>query len=59
LSYTDDPDFGNDAGKQSFAAAPAHRRAFQATAMMAALDTAVTGAGDTAAEQVEKVESVS
>jgi hypothetical protein len=26
---------------------------------MAAVDTAVTGAGDTAAEQVEKVESVS
>ena len=43
----------------TFAAAPAHSRAFQATAMMAALDTAVTGAGDTAAEQVEKVESVS
>jgi hypothetical protein len=51
LSYTDDLDFRNDAGKQSFAAAPAHSRAFQATAMMAALDTA--------AEQVEKVESAS
>ncbi|MGB0574741.1 MAG: glycosyltransferase family 4 protein [Alphaproteobacteria bacterium] len=54
--FLDDPDFRIDAGKRSLAAAPSHSRAFQAKAMMAALNAAVSGAGDTAAEQVEKTE---
>jgi colanic acid biosynthesis glycosyl transferase WcaI len=57
--FLDDPEFKNKAGERSFAAAPGHSRAFQARAMMVALDAAVSGAGDTAAEQVEKVESIS
>jgi colanic acid biosynthesis glycosyl transferase WcaI len=57
--FLDDSEFRTSAGKRSFAAAPTHSRAFQARAMMAALNAAVTGAGDRAAEQVEKIESVS
>lgn len=57
--FLDDPEFRTSAGRRSFAAAPAYSRAFQAKAMMAALDAAVSGSGDRAAEQVDKVESVS
>jgi colanic acid biosynthesis glycosyl transferase WcaI len=57
--FLEDPEFRTSASNRSFAAAPAHSRAFQAKAMMVALDAAVTGTGDTASEQVEKVEPLS
>jgi colanic acid biosynthesis glycosyl transferase WcaI len=57
--FLDDPEFRTSAGRRSFAAASAYSRAFQAKAMMAALDAAVSGSGDRAAEQVDKVEPVS
>jgi len=57
--FLDDPEFRTGAGQRSFAAAPAYSRAFQAKAMMVALNAAVTGTGESAAEQVEKVEPLS
>ena len=57
--FLDDPDFKDSAGKRSLAAAPSHSRAFQAKIMMTALRAAVSELGDTAAEQVEKVELLS
>ncbi len=56
--FLDDEEYRRSAGVRSLAAAPGHSRAFQAKAMMAALDAAVARDGKSAAKRVTNTEPV-
>ncbi len=57
--FLDNSEYRNETSKHSLAAAPMHSRAFQAKAMMVALEAAVAKEGELAAERVAKTEPIS